>query len=125
MRRAALAVTAAADEEAEANLALSRAQRIEIQRRLGVLGFDPRGADGVFGAKTRTALSDWQADKGFAVTGYLNAVQLLALNAQSQASYEKLEKELAKAPKKKKKRRVRVCERLGILGIMKCHYEYR
>jgi hypothetical protein len=120
---AAVAVMKPATESAEAALALNRAKRSEIQQRLKILGYDPKGVDGQFGKNSRDAIAAWQGDKGFAETGFLNAVQLLALNAQSQAGYAAY---VAKnPPKKKKRRRVKVCQKIGILGIVQCRYVYR
>ncbi|WP_137701424.1 peptidoglycan-binding domain-containing protein [Marimonas lutisalis] len=123
-QRAAVAVHKPGDQETETALALDRSQRREVQRRLQLLGFDPGGVDGVFGQNTRDAIAAWQEDKGFPGTGYLGAVQLLALNAQSQAEYAQF---IATPPKKKtrKKRRVKVCRQIGLLGLRQCWHEYR
>ncbi|GAG26265.1 unnamed protein product, partial [marine sediment metagenome] len=43
----------AASESTEDALALTRPQRIDVQRRLALAGFNPRGIDGVFGLRTR------------------------------------------------------------------------
>ncbi|WP_306733904.1 peptidoglycan-binding domain-containing protein [Marimonas arenosa] len=123
LRKAATAVNKPATSQTEQELSLTRAQRSEIQQRLLVLGFDPKGVDGVFGQNSRNSISAWQDDKGFPVTGFLSAVQLLALNAQSEADYA--EYVARNPPKKKKRRRIEVCQRIGILGIKRCHYEYR
>jgi len=71
---------ARADEEA---LKLTRNDRRKIQSDLTVLGFDTRGIDGIFGAGTRGALSNWQADASYAQTGYINREQLITLRAQA------------------------------------------
>ena len=70
---------------------LTREQRIEVQRGLSVLGFDPGPADGLFGPKTRAAIWDWQEAKGLEATGYLTHEQTDALGAIS------AESELARA----------------------------
>lgn len=44
-------------------------QRQALQRGLTAAGFDTEGADGVIGAKTRTAISGYQASRGLPVTG--------------------------------------------------------
>lgn len=44
-------------------------QRQALQRGLTAAGFDTEGADGVIGAKTRTAISAYQASRGLPVTG--------------------------------------------------------
>lgn len=48
---------------------LTKADRIALQRRLTALGFDTGGTDGVIGARTRSAIRDWQASRGMPVTG--------------------------------------------------------
>lgn len=81
--------TAALDPEAaEDALALSTADRREVQERLTLLGHDTRGIDGVFGPGTRRAISGWQANAGEAATGFLTADQIAALN---QATDDRLE----------------------------------
>ena len=44
-------------------------QRQDLQRRLTAAGFDTQGSDGVIGAKTRAAISAYQASRGLPVTG--------------------------------------------------------
>ncbi len=72
-----------ATAETEAALALDRQAIRDLQARLQVMGYDPNGIDGVIGRGTRGALSAWQASRGIAATGQLNAEQLAALRAQS------------------------------------------
>jgi hypothetical protein len=48
---------------------LTMADRQELQRRLTAAGFDTEGTDGVIGAKTKLAISGYQARSGLAVTG--------------------------------------------------------
>ncbi len=77
------------EEEAEAAEArvesLTREQRIQVQKGLAELGFDAGPADGIFGARTRSAIWDWQTAKGLEVTGYLTREQADALGALGQA----------------------------------------
>jgi peptidoglycan hydrolase-like protein with peptidoglycan-binding domain len=54
-----------------------------VQAALSVLGFDPRGIDGVFGDGTRGALRAWQRSEGLGETGFLTADQLSRLSAQA------------------------------------------
>jgi membrane-bound lytic murein transglycosylase B len=48
---------------------LTKADRQELQRLLTAKGFDTEGSDGVIGAKTRAAISAYQASVGLPVTG--------------------------------------------------------
>lgn len=48
---------------------LTQADRILVQQRLTRLGYDTGSADGVFGAKTTSAIAGFQKAKGVAVTG--------------------------------------------------------
>lgn len=70
-------------EDIEKGLNLSRAARREIQSNLTVLGFNTRGVDGIFGSGSRSAISSWQRDSGYEVTGYLDAAQIKALKEQA------------------------------------------
>lgn len=116
-------VHSTASQASEDALSLDRSARVEIQRRLKLLDFDPGGVDGVFGKNSRNAITSWQEDKGFPVSGHLNAIQLLALNAQSQAKYDAYQSTNPGAAERKT--RVRVCRRIGVLGIKVCKDEYR
>ena len=71
-------------EVEESSLGLGRSARRLIQRGLAAFGFDPGGVDGVFGARTRSALSRWQASRGAPVTGYLDAAGARALRRAGQ-----------------------------------------
>ena len=63
----------------EAALRLDRATRRQLQLGLQAAGFDPGGADGLFGRRTREAISQWQASRGVRASGYLTAAQVEAL----------------------------------------------
>jgi len=76
-----------ADVITEAELAFSKTRRKEIQRRLVLLNYNTRGVDGVFGAGTRAAIENWQADNDFLVTGFLNKLQADRLFETSQQAY--------------------------------------
>ena len=58
---------------AEEGLGLDRAARRRIQLGLRSAGFEPGGADGLFGPRTRAAIRGWQSARGNRATGYLNA----------------------------------------------------
>lgn len=55
------------------------ADRQDLQRRLTAAGFDTQGHDGVIGAKTRAAISAYQARMGLAVTGEPSLALLMLL----------------------------------------------
>lgn len=87
-----LPVTAAlrervSSEPTETALALDREQRRAVQARLNVAGQNAGTPDGAFGPKTRAGISAWQAQNGLTATGYLNAVQLQLLTANTEAGY--------------------------------------
>lgn len=77
--------SATAAARAELNLGLTRAERIQIQRNLIALGYDPKGADGLFGAGTREAIRAWQRNTGLAATGYMTTAQIRSLRADAEA----------------------------------------
>ena len=74
----------------EAALDLDSATRRLIQEWLQAGGFDPGGADGLFGPRTRRAIRQWQAAQSVPSTGYLTSPQIEALEggdgSQLQAS---------------------------------------
>lgn len=80
-------------QAAEDALGLSVDQRRQIQRDLALLGYNPRGIDGIFGPATRTAIRSWQQATGFTVTGYIDAPQLDRLRAQARDRAIQLEEE--------------------------------
>ena len=84
------AAPAAAEETAksvEESLELSRADRRLIQLGLLAAGFDLGKADGLIGSRTRAALRQWQAVRGDAATGYLDAesAKLLLASGEQEA----------------------------------------
>jgi len=48
---------------------LTRAERIDLQRRLTAFGFDTQGTDGVIGKNTEAAIRAYQTSQGLPVTG--------------------------------------------------------
>jgi len=82
-------------EAAEQALNLSRDQRRQIQRNLSLIGYDPRGIDGIFGPATRKAIGDWQKAKGFDVTTFLTARQVQDIQTAANARAAELEREAA------------------------------
>ncbi len=65
----------------EEGLGLDRAARQEVQRGLQSAGFDPGGADGMFGPRTRAAIRGWQSSRGSRATGYLDGSSVAALRS--------------------------------------------
>ena len=72
---------AVSSEAVEAALGLTREDRRRVQRALREAGFDPGQPDGLFGRRTRAAISAWQATEGMQSTGYLGADAVKALLA--------------------------------------------
>ena len=48
---------------------------------LQAAGFDPGGADGLFGPRTRAAIRGWQSSRGRRPTGFLDAATAVALRS--------------------------------------------
>ncbi len=71
----------------EKDIALSRTERRAVQRRLTLLGYSTRGVDGIFGAGTRSAVTNWQNDAGMQATGYLTVETHARLINQSRDVY--------------------------------------
>ena len=69
----------------EESLGLDVALRQRIQRGLRAAGFDPGGADGLFGPRTRAAIRGWQSSRGAQATGYLDAASAAALRSPALA----------------------------------------
>ena len=65
----------------EEGLSLEAPARRQIQEALGMAGFDPGGADGMFGPRTRAAIRGWQSSRGARATGYLDAASAAALRS--------------------------------------------
>ena len=63
----------------EERLRLDRTARRGIQQGLAAGGFDPGGADGLFGPRTRAAIRRWQSSRGARSTGYLDGASAEAL----------------------------------------------
>ena len=77
----------------EEGLGLGRAARREVQEGLQAGGFDPGGADGMFGPRTRAAIRNWQASRGAPATGYLDGASAAALrpSAPGQPTFRRRE----------------------------------
>ena len=66
----------------EAGLGVNEVARRQIQQGLRSAGFDPGGADGLFGPRTRAAIRSWQSARGARSTGYLDGPQVEALRGR-------------------------------------------
>ncbi len=75
-----------ATAETEAALDLDAADIRDIQARLTVLEFDPKGIDGRLGKGSRAALTGWQSARALPESGYLNGTQLGILRSESAAA---------------------------------------
>lgn len=84
-----------AAQAAEEALALSRDDRRAVQRGLSLMGFDPKGIDGVFGAGSRLAIAGWQRKNGYEATSYLTREQIVKLTEQAEERSAALEAEAA------------------------------
>ncbi|MEL6607663.1 MAG: peptidoglycan-binding domain-containing protein [Pseudomonadota bacterium] len=80
-------------EAREQALDLTRAERRAIQRNLSVLGFNTRGVDGIFGPGTRSAIGDWQTERGFGATGFLSGNQITVLRLQADVRRAEIKRE--------------------------------
>lgn len=61
--------------------ALTREERVLVQRGLAALGYRPGPADGMFGPRSRSAIREWQKAKGIEATGTLTREEAAALAA--------------------------------------------
>lgn len=82
-------------EATEAALGFDRDARRKIQRDLSLLGFDPRGIDGIFGPGSRAAITAWQRANGHPDTGFLTAEQVRVLGDAAAIRAAELEREAA------------------------------
>lgn len=80
----------------EESLALTRDERRGIQRDLSILNYNTRGIDGIFGQGTRSAISNWQQQNGFAQTGYVTDEQVTRIDAQAARRSAQIEEDAAR-----------------------------
>ncbi|MDO5630954.1 MAG: peptidoglycan-binding domain-containing protein [Paracoccus sp. (in: a-proteobacteria)] len=69
----------------EAELNLTRSDRVRVQRQLTQLGYNTQGADGLWGNRTRSAIQSWQRAHNHSATGYVTAAQVRQINQQAGA----------------------------------------
>jgi uncharacterized caspase-like protein len=75
--------------DTERALNLSAAAEKEVQQRLSVMDLYKGPATGALDEATRSALVEWQKNRGFAPTSFLNFAQLAALRSDSETEYQK------------------------------------
>ncbi len=100
-------IEGSADDRAravEAAMGLDRNARRDIQRDLSLLGYDPRGIDGIFGSGSRAAITAWQSAEGYPATGYLTVDQLRALRDVAAVRAAELEAEAARRQAEEERR---------------------
>ncbi|PRY24259.1 putative peptidoglycan binding protein [Aliiruegeria haliotis] len=90
--------------QSEEALELSRSARREIQQQLTLLGYQPRGVDGIFGSGTRAAITRFQEKAGFPDTGYLDARQIERLSLLAERRQAELEADAARVALEREKR---------------------
>ncbi len=95
---------AEAAEAGEAALRLSLPDRQKIQVALTSQGFDTRGADGTFGARSREMIAAWQRSRGHPATGYLTAVQQQALLRAASTALSKFDDDERKKAEEAKRK---------------------
>ena len=72
-----------ADAAAEKSLGLGRPEIAELQLRLKLSGYDPKGIDGVAGRGMRKAITDWQTDRMLPPSGFVDVRQLEKLRTET------------------------------------------
>jgi uncharacterized caspase-like protein len=73
----------------EKALKLTPTDRKELQQRLTLIEFDAGPANGNFGDRTRAALADWQKKHAMTPTSWLGPLQVAALKAESETTYQR------------------------------------
>ncbi len=69
--------------QVEESLRLTRTQRTTIQRQLTKIGYDAGVADGLWGSRTRAAISAWQRANRKSQTGYVTAAEVKLIASQA------------------------------------------
>ncbi|MDR7123333.1 peptidoglycan-binding protein [Pseudotabrizicola sp. 4114] len=67
----------------EAQIGLSRTQRMQLQTQLTKLGYPTGGADGLWGSNTRAAIGRWQSANNLPATGYVTTQQVRLIAQQA------------------------------------------
>ena len=72
---------------------LDQPGRERVQLALTSLGFDTRGTDGIFGARSREMISAWQKARNQSATGFLSGAQQEALLKEAAPALAKHEEQ--------------------------------
>ena len=75
--------------DTEKSLRFEAADKKEIQERLQVLRYYNGAIDGSFNEQTRLAIAEWQKKREVASTGMLGPVEVAALRAESEETYQR------------------------------------
>ena len=67
----------------EGSIGLSRSQRTLIQKQLTLIGYPTGVADGLWGSRTRRAISQWQTANKLSATSYVTARQVRLIGQQA------------------------------------------
>jgi peptidoglycan hydrolase-like protein with peptidoglycan-binding domain len=89
-------------EIAETALGLSITDRQRLQLALAGLGFDPGGADGVFGPRSRQAIKAWQKARDLEQSGFLDGMQRQTLQREAAPTLARYDVEQKKIAEQKK-----------------------
>ncbi|MEM9196648.1 MAG: peptidoglycan-binding protein [Pseudomonadota bacterium] len=84
-------------KRAEDRLGLDEERRARIQVHLTILALSPGPIDGIFGPRTRQAITRWQNANGFQATGYLDQAQIAQLRDEALARRDQLAAEAEQA----------------------------
>lgn len=82
-----------AAEASESSLRLTMIDRQHIQVALTALGFNTRGADGVFGTHTRDMIAAWQKARGAPQTGFVTGAQNQVLLKDAAAAISRFDED--------------------------------
>ena len=82
----ALTLATPTPQEVESSLGLGRKERRMVQQGLASLGYEPGPVDGLFGARTRAVIGEWQSSRGEPATGHLDVSSAAVLLEAGEAA---------------------------------------
>ena len=104
------------EEQAELDMALTRNDRRRVQEQLSLLGFNPRGIDGLFGPGSRAAIKRFQSLNGLVGGGFMNPMTLRLLRNQSETRAAELAEEAERENRRRDAADAKLWERTGARG---------